>query len=122
MQTWATQRLDSLIAGTASAPPVVQAMQLGTLDSWSPGLVKKQWDPRPNLLNGDGSMFGGYIAPLADQVLAFAAMTVVSHDMSFRTVNLFVNFIRVCARYSTSDRGPSDCSHAPIDHDESRIP
>ena len=95
MATWAAQRLDDLIAGTATPPPVVQTLQLGTLDSWAPGLIKKQWTPQPNLLNGDGSMFGGYIAALADQVLAFAAMTVVPGDMAFRTANLLVTFVRV---------------------------
>lgn len=95
MATWATQRLDELIAGKAALPPVVQTLRLGTLDSWAVGLVKKRWIPDADLLNSDGSMFGGYIAALADQVLAFAAMTVVPAGMSFRTANLSVIFIRV---------------------------
>lgn len=107
LATWATQRLDDLIAGTAIPPPVIQTLQLGTLESWAPGLVKKRWNPGPDLLNADGSMFGGYIAALADQALAFAAMTVVPADMSFRTANLLVSFIRVAG-------------HAPI-HIEGRV-
>lgn len=46
-------------------------------------------------MNVDGSLFGGYVAALADQALAFAAMTVVPPDRVFRTINLNVNFIRV---------------------------
>ena len=95
MATWATQRLDDLIAAKAKLPPVVETLRLGTLDSWSNGLVKKRWNPDADLLNADGSMFGGYLAALADQMLAFAAMTVVPADMSFRTANLQVIFIRV---------------------------
>jgi len=47
------------------------------------------------LLNGDGLLFGGYIAALADQLLGFAAMTVVPEGSAFRTINLNVQFLRV---------------------------
>lgn len=93
--TWATQRLDALIAGEATPPPVVETLKLGLLEAWAPGWIRKHWTPAPELANGDGSMFGGYLAALADQALAFAAMTVVEDGMAFRTLNLQVNFIRV---------------------------
>ncbi len=95
MSTWATQRLDALTDQKTKLPPVITTLQLGGLDSWSPGHVKKTWTPTPDLLNGDGTMFGGYISALADQILAFAAMTVVPNDAHFRTSNLAVNFIRL---------------------------
>jgi len=84
-----------LVAGTAQLPPVIQTLQLGSLDEWTPGLVRKTWVPTADLLNVDGTMFGGYIAALADQILAFAAMTSVPENMFFRTANLLVTFIRV---------------------------
>ena len=93
--TWATDRLDALARGEASPPPVVQTLKLGTFDEWGEGWVKKQWVPTPELLNADGSMFGGYLAALADQALAFAAMTVVPANALFRTLNLQLNFVRV---------------------------
>jgi len=93
--TRATDRLDALVAGREEAPPVVQTLRLGLLDAWEPGWVGKRWEPDPELLNGDGSLFGGYIAALADQLLAFAAMTVVPEGSAFRTINLSVQFIRV---------------------------
>ena len=40
-------------------------------------------------------MFGGYIAALADQALAFAAMTVVPDDRTYRATQLNVSFYRV---------------------------
>ncbi len=92
--TWATDRLDAIRDG-APLPPVVATLQLGGLDAWAEGRVRKTWTPNPGLLNGDGSLFGGYIAALADQMLAFAAMTVVPGDSLFRTTNLNVNFVRV---------------------------
>ena len=93
--TWATDRLDALKAGSALPPPVVATLQLGLLDDWGEGWIKKSWEPAPELLNGDGSLFGGYIAALADQALAFATMTVVPGDLMFRTTNLAVNFVKV---------------------------
>lgn len=93
--TWATDRLDAIKNETAEPPPVAKTLQLGLLDDWSDGRVVKRWMPTPDVLNGDGSMFGGYIAALADQMLAFAAMTVVPEGNAFRTINLNVQFFKV---------------------------
>jgi uncharacterized protein (TIGR00369 family) len=93
--TWATERLDALIAGEALPPPVVETLKLGLLEAWGEGWIRKTWSPSPDLANGDGSLFGGYLAALADQALAFATMTVVSDSQAFRTLNLQVNFVRV---------------------------
>ncbi len=93
--TWATDRLDQLVAGDAQPPPVVQTLKLGRLDAWGEGWIRKTWQPSPELENGDGTMFGGYLAALADQALAFAAMTVVGETQAYRTINLALNFVRV---------------------------
>ncbi len=93
--TWATDRLNALISGKAEAPPVIETLRLGLLDAWDEGWVAKRWAPQPELLNGDGTLFGGYIAALADQMLGFAAMTVVPEGSAFRTINLNVQFLRV---------------------------
>ncbi|WGM37311.1 PaaI family thioesterase [Caulobacter sp. NIBR1757] len=93
--TWATDRLDVIVAGDAEPPPVVRTLKLGLLDAWGEGWVRKTWRPSPELENGDGTMFGGYLAALADQALAFAAMTVVGETQAYRTINLQLNFVRV---------------------------
>lgn len=93
--SWATDRLEALKAGTADVPAVVERLGLGLLDEWGEGWVKKSWLPKPGLTNGDGTMFGGYIAALADQVLAFATMSVIPDGAAFRTVNLSVQFYRI---------------------------
>ena len=93
--TWATDRLDALVSGAAQPPPVVRTLKLGLLDAWGEGWVRKTWRPSEGLENADGSMFGGYLAALADQALAFAAMTVVDEAQAYRTINLQLNFVRV---------------------------
>jgi uncharacterized protein (TIGR00369 family) len=93
--TWATAHLDAIASGKVDPPPVVKTLQLGLLDDWSQGRAVKRWEPSEDVLNGDGSLFGGYIAALADQMLAFAAMTVVPNENAFRTINLNVQFFRV---------------------------
>ena len=93
--TWATDRLDALIAGEAAPPPVVATLRLGLVDAWGEGWARKRWEPHPEIMNGDGTMFGGYIAALADQMLAFAAMTVVEDACAYRTTDLQVRFFRL---------------------------
>ncbi|MBP6545787.1 MAG: PaaI family thioesterase [Phenylobacterium sp.] len=95
--TWATERLDELKAGKTTVPPVVTTLKMGTLEDWGPGWVRKTWQPSPEVLNGDGSLFGGYLAALADQILAFAAMTVVPEENHYRTINLQMQFVKVGA-------------------------
>ena len=93
--TWGTDRLAALKAGVGEPPPIVRTLRLGLIDDWGEGWVRKTWSPHPDLETADGSLFGGYLAALADQVLSFAAITVVPDDRLFRTLNLQVNFIRV---------------------------
>lgn len=93
--TWATERLDALKAGSVTPPPITQTLKLGLIDDWGDGWVRKSWRPAPELATADGSLFGGYLAALADQVLAFATMTVLPADRLYRTLNLQMNFLRV---------------------------
>jgi len=57
-----------------------------------------------SLLNVDGSLFGGYLAALADQALTFAAMTSVPDSMVFRTASIFreTSFLRVVVNWLQS--------------------
>lgn len=93
--TWATDRLAALKAGATDLPPVVRTLKLGTLDDWGEGWAKKRWTAAPEILNGDGSMFGGYVAALADQAVTFAAMTVIPGHCAFRTANLSIQFLKL---------------------------
>jgi uncharacterized protein (TIGR00369 family) len=93
--TWATERLDEIKQPGATVPPIVETLGLGLIDDWGPGWVRKTWTPEARFANVDGSVFGGYIAALADQVLAFAAMTVMPDEAWSRTTDLQVRFVKV---------------------------
>ncbi|MDP2212721.1 PaaI family thioesterase [Phenylobacterium sp.] len=93
--TWATERLEAIRRGEGALPPIVEQLRLGRLDAWGEGWVRKIWTPHASLDTADGSLFGGYVAALADQALAFAAMTVVPDDKHYRTVQLQVSFLRI---------------------------
>jgi uncharacterized protein (TIGR00369 family) len=93
--TWATDKLAAIKAGVSEPPPVVRTLKLGTLDDWGPGWARKRWTASPEILNGDGSMFGGYIAALADQMLALAAMSVLREETALRTTNLSIQFFKL---------------------------
>ena len=93
--TWAIERLEAIRSGAGELPPIVEQLRLGRLDAWGEGWVRKTWTPHPSLDTADGSLFGGYIAALADQALAFATMTVIPDDRSYRTTQLQVSFMRV---------------------------
>lgn len=95
--TWAKERLDGLVARQVEPPPVVETLKLGLVDAWGEGWARKRWEPAPDLLNGDGSLFGGYLAALADQMAAFAAMSVLPDRSTFRTTNLQMQFFRIGA-------------------------
>lgn len=98
--TWATERLDEIKRPGFIPPPVVERLGLGRLDDWGPGWVRKTWEAdREDLKLADGSVFGGHIAALADQVLAFAAMTVIPNEARYRTINLQVQFLKVARRH-----------------------
>lgn len=93
--TWAKERLEAISSGQGALPPIIEQLRLGRLDTWGEGWVRKTWTPHPSLDTADGSLFGGYVAALADQVLAFAAMTVVPDDRLYRTTQLQVSFLRI---------------------------
>ncbi|ODT87312.1 PaaI family thioesterase [Phenylobacterium sp. SCN 70-31] len=98
--TWATERLDAIMTPGFVPPRIVQRLGLGLLDDWGPGWVRKEWRPdAEDLKMADDSVFGGYIAALADQVLAFAAMTVVPDDCWCRTTDLQVRFVKVARNH-----------------------
>jgi uncharacterized protein (TIGR00369 family) len=103
------RRLEAIAHGTAQLPAVVERLGLGRLTRWSEGYVEKTWEVEPAFCTGAGTeaqtLFGGYVAALADQVLAFAAMTVLDDNRSIRTADPRVLFFRPITTGSVTIRG-----------------
>ncbi len=77
-----------------TAPPHVVSLRLPPIDGWEPGRVWCEWTVDPAFMNPAGTLFGGYLAALADQILAFAVMTVLGPDEMFTTSDLRLSFFR----------------------------
>lgn len=86
--------LDQIIAGTAERPPHVRALRLPNISGWEPGRVWAEWRVDPQMFHRGGAVFGGYLAALADSVLALAMFTVLSDEERFSTADLRILFFR----------------------------
>ncbi|MBI5844196.1 MAG: PaaI family thioesterase [Deltaproteobacteria bacterium] len=90
-----TEFLDSMEARTLTeAPPHAVNLKLPPIDGWEPGRVWFTWTVDPAFMNPAGTLFGGYLSALADQILAFAVMTVLGPEEMFTTSDLRMSFFR----------------------------
>jgi uncharacterized protein (TIGR00369 family) len=86
--------LDASVAGSDDARHIA-ALRLPTLDGWEQGRAWATWPVEGDFLTPVVSaLFGGYIASLADHLLACAVFTVLAEDESFATGELHVHFFR----------------------------
>jgi len=103
------RRLDAIADGTSPSPGVVEKLSLGRLTKWHEGYVEKEWTVEPQFCTAEGTseeaLFGGYLAALADQVLAFAAMTVLEDNQHFRTTELSISYFNKISKGRIAIRG-----------------
>jgi uncharacterized protein (TIGR00369 family) len=93
MTIW-TDRLDSIQAGQATKPTVVEILRLPDIVSWEPGQVVTKWETDEDFFTTGGQLFGGYLGALADQVMGHTAMSVLEDENAFRTAQMNVTFYR----------------------------
>ena len=77
------------------APPHVHALRLyaGKLSEIEDGRIVYDWKVDQDFMN-PASVFGGYLATLADQTCSFALMTLLPDDKNFTTADLNIHFFR----------------------------
>lgn len=90
--------LDAIGDGTTTPPEAIRTTRLveglaGSL-RWEPGRITRRWTVGTWAHNPDGTVFGGLIAALADQVTSFAAFTILGDDEASRTASLQVDYFR----------------------------
>ena len=93
MSYW-SELLNSIVNGTAQPPPFVRTLGTTRLKRWEPGGVWCEWEVNPALFQDQNSLFGGFVAALADEVLGFATMTILDEGEVFITTDLHVIFHR----------------------------
>lgn len=127
MNRW-SEILDASVAGRDDARHL-EVLRLPTLEGWEPGRVWAKCRVESDLLTPVvESLFGGYIAALADHVLACAVFTVLKDDEAFATSELHVHFFRparegvleIEARVVTRGRRSAYCDSTIVD-DEGRL-
>lgn len=77
------------------APPHVHSLKLydGKLTEIGDGRITYEWAVNPDYMN-PASVFGGYLATLADQTCSFALMTLLPDDQNFTTADLNIHYFR----------------------------
>lgn len=86
-----TEHLDRLVAGSSALPPVIENLELGAICNWRPGYAKKIWQPDKKYFTAT-DVFGGYLAAIADQMLALASLSLLEDGQTLRTINLEIAF------------------------------
>lgn len=93
MTIW-TDFLDQIVAGTATPPPMVVSLKLPQIDGWAPNSVWGDWPLDKEVYHAGGSVFGGYLAALADSFTGLAMFTILSDEEFFTTSDLRVAYFR----------------------------
>jgi len=93
MSFW-TEFLDNVVAGVGTPPPMVLALKLPRIAGWEPGRVWGDWELDKDMFHAGGSVFGGYLAALADSFTGLAMSSVLTDEEFFTTSDLRVAYFR----------------------------
>ncbi len=90
--------LDAIVGGaeeTFEKKGAMHHLALTGLDGWEYGRCWVTWTIDDRFRNYDGSLFGGYLAAMADRIVSMATMSVLhENDERFRTTQLQTQFWR----------------------------
>jgi len=89
-----TELLDRIVARRSEPPPHVGVLRIPLIDGWESGRVWSTWNVDAELVQPHGSLFGGYIAAVTDEMLGMATMTVLADDETFTTSESSLHFFR----------------------------
>lgn len=85
--------LDDVVAGKAQLPKMVDRMELGGIKQWSAGYAEKEVVVGKEWFSGN-SLFGGYIASLADHTMWFASVSLLDTAQVAATAKLNIEFYK----------------------------
>ena len=76
MPNW-PQLLDEIVARKAQLPRHVGILRIPLIDGWEPGRVWGTWKVDPDLISPQGSLFGGHIAAVSDEMLGMVTGSIL---------------------------------------------
>lgn len=90
--------LEALNAGRDTPPQMIRTLKLdiwaGKFTQIAQGSIAVFWDVDPAYANPDGSIYGGWISAMADNLLYLAATTVMAERENASTSDLQLIFMR----------------------------
>lgn len=97
MGKW-SRTLDAEMAGIDPPPPHIRELRFPKLGGWERGRVWGSWPVEASLVTPMGTLFGGYLAALADHLMASALFTVLEDHEALSTTDLHTTSGRLIAR------------------------
>lgn len=98
MNPRALAMLTALNEGRGQPPQMIRTLKLdiwaGRMDSFGDGFLNVHWDVDPLYANPDGSIYGGWISAMADNLLYLASTTVMKEGEDASTSDLQLIFMR----------------------------
>ena len=87
-------KLDEIAEEEGPTTGYARALRLPRPSRWEPGRVWSTWQVDPEMLTPWGSVFGGYLAALADEIAGQAAFSVLEPGETFGTSDLRISPLR----------------------------
>ena len=86
--------LDAFVTRKISVPSHYQVLRLPLIDEWEAGRVRSSFEVDPDLKQPAGSLFGGYLSAVADELMGLAAVTVLDGESVPSTSDLRIQYFR----------------------------
>lgn len=93
MSMW-NELLDRIASGNPPVPPHAETLRIPHIDGWEKGRVWSSWTVDDKLIQPHGSVFGGYLSAVADEMVGMATMTVLDDHEIFITSNCRMDYFR----------------------------
>ena len=85
--------MNAIVSG-GEPPPYAAPLRIPPAEGGEHGRVWLHWTMDPELANGAGTAFGGYLAALADHALGIATGSVLGEGEGFTTSELQMHYFR----------------------------
>lgn len=94
IQSPRAELMNAIVSGADPPPPYAGPLRMPRAEGWADGRVWLHWRMDPQMANGAGTAFGGYLAALADHALGIATCSVLGDDQAFTTSELQMHYFR----------------------------